>query len=89
MTSIETSNVKTASKKADIIAVLRKTCRELEARKRSLEELITVLEQGKDDIKVEDERLKEDADKEQHDGCASSSTKEAAEDSDSLGDNPA
>ena len=44
MTSAETSNVKAHSKKADVIAVLKETCRELDARKRTLEELITSLE---------------------------------------------
>src|ERR1043165_1162371 len=49
MTSAETSNVKANSQKADVIAVLRETCRELDARKKSLEELITTLEQEKED----------------------------------------
>jgi hypothetical protein len=34
------------------------------------------LEQEKDDMEVEDERLEENADEEQHDGSASNSTEE-------------
>ena len=52
MTSAETSTVKEYSQKANVIAVLRATCKELEARKQSLEELISQLEQ---DTEVEDE----------------------------------
>src|ERR1051325_4172845 len=52
MTSAETSAIKENSQKTNVIAVLRATCKELEARKQSLEELILQLEQ---DTEVEDE----------------------------------
>ena len=45
MTSAETSTVKTQSKKSDVIAVLKETCKELDTRKRTLENLIARLEQ--------------------------------------------
>src|ERR1043165_9639476 len=54
MTSGETSNVKATSQKATVLAVLKATCKELEARKQSLEELISQLEQ---DTEVEDEGI--------------------------------
>ena len=54
MTSAETSNVKATSQKATVLAVLKATCKELEARKQSLEELISQLEQ---DTEVEDEGI--------------------------------
>ena len=56
MTSAETSNVKANSQKANVIAVLKETCRELEARKQTIEELISTLEKEKD-TEVEEERL--------------------------------
>ena len=59
MTSGETSNVKATPQKANIIAVLKATCKELEARKQSLEELIYQLEQ---DTEVEDEGIAVDND---------------------------
>lgn len=55
MTSGETSHVKPKPQKADVIAVLKETCRELEARKKSLEELIATLEREQD-TDAEDER---------------------------------
>ena len=82
MTSAETSNVKAHSKKADVIAVLKETCRELDARKGTLEELITSLEQEEN----EEQMREEDADEEQHDGSARSSPEDAAENSASSGD---
>ena len=82
MTSAETSNVKAHSKKADVIVVLKETCRELDARKRTLEELITNLEQEEN----EEQMREEDADKEHHDGSARSSPEDAAENSASSGD---
>ena len=60
MTSAETSNVKANTQKADVIAVLKETCRELEARKQTLEELISTLEK-EEDTEVEEERLAGDA----------------------------
>ena len=80
MTSAETSNVKVNSQKAGVIVVLKETCRELEARKQTLEELISTLEKEKD-TEVEDERLaedtaadvNEDADADQETGADSSS----------------
>jgi hypothetical protein len=60
MTSAETSNVKTTSQKANVIAVLKETCRELEARKQTIEELISTLEK-EEDTEVEEERLAGDA----------------------------
>ena len=74
MTSAETSKVNAHSKKADVIAVLKETCRELDVRKRTLEELIASLEQEEN----EEQMREEDADEEQHD---------AAENSASSGDN--
>src|ERR1043165_4563868 len=59
MTSAETSTVKENSQKANVIAVLKATCKELEARKQSLEELISQLEQ---DTEVEDEGFADDND---------------------------
>ena len=44
ITSAETSSVKTQSKTSDVIAVLKETCKELEARKKTLEILIARLE---------------------------------------------
>ena len=44
ITSAETSSVKTQSKTSDVIAVLKETCKELEARKKTLENLIDRLE---------------------------------------------
>ena len=44
------------------------------------------MEQEKDDMEVEDERLEENADEEQHDGSASSSTGNDVEDSASSRD---
>src|ERR1051325_9699881 len=61
MTSAETSNVKENSQKATVIAVLKATCKELEARKQSLEELISQLEK-EPDTEVEDEGLAGDGD---------------------------
>ena len=89
MTSAETSNVKANSQKSNVIDVLRETCRELEARKKSLEELITTLEKEKDDTKVEDERLHEDAEEDQQDGAESSSTEEDTYHSASSGEDSA
>ena len=57
MTSAETSNVKENSQKANAIAVLKATCKELEARKQSLEELISQNSEGED----EDFAVKDDA----------------------------
>ena len=82
MTSAETSNVKDHSNKADVIAVLKETCRELDARKRTLEELIARLEQGQN----EEQMREEDADDEHHDEYARSSPENAAENSASSGD---
>ena len=82
MTSVETSNVKAHPKKDDVIIVLKETCRELDARKRTLEELITSLEQEEN----EEQMREEDADEEQHDGSARSSPEDAAENSASSGD---
>ena len=59
MTSAETSNVKANSQKADVIVVLKETCRELEAWKQTLEALISTLEKEKDS-EVEEERLNGD-----------------------------
>ena len=57
MTSAETSTVKTQSKKSDVIAVLKETCKELETRERTLENLISRLEQEE----TEGQRREEDA----------------------------
>ena len=70
MTSAETSNVKAHSKKTDVIAVLKETCRELDARKRTLEELIASLEQEENDEQMREE----DADEEQHDAAENSAS---------------
>ena len=81
MTSAETSNVKANSQKANVIVVLKETYRELEARKHTIEELISTLEKEKD-TEVEDEglagdvsaeNLDEDADADQATGADSSS----------------
>ena len=45
ITSAETSSVKTQSKISDVIAILKETCKELETRKKTLENLISRLEQ--------------------------------------------
>ena len=45
MTSAETSTVKSHSKNIDVIAVLKETCRELDTRNRTLEDLSARLEQ--------------------------------------------
>src|ERR1051325_7830231 len=89
MTSAETSNVKANSQKANVIAVLKETCRELEARKQTIEELISTLEQEKEDTEVEDERLHEDAEEDQQDGAESSSTEEDTYHSASSGEDSA
>src|ERR1043165_2699972 len=60
MTSAETSTVKPNSQRENVIAVLKETCRELEARKQTIEELISTLEK-EEDTEVEEERLAGDA----------------------------
>ena len=72
MTSAETSNVKAHSKKADVIAVLKETCRELDARKRTLEELIARLEQEENEEQIREE----DADEDQHNAEDSASSED-------------
>ena len=62
ITSAETSSVKTQSKTSDVIAVLKETCKELNTRKRNLEDLIARLEQEEN----EGQRREEDADEDQH-----------------------
>ena len=57
MISAETSTVKSHSKKTDVIAVLKETCKELDTRKRTLEDLIARLEQEE----IEGQRREEDA----------------------------
>ena len=47
MTSAKTSTVKENSQKANVIVVLKATCKELEARKKSLEELTLHLKRRK------------------------------------------
>ena len=72
MTSAETSNVKTHSKKTDVIVVLKETCRELDTRKRTLEELIARLEQEENEEQIREE----DADEDQHNAEDSASSED-------------
>ena len=72
MTSAETSTVKSHSKKTDVIAVLKETCKELDTRKRTLEDLIARLEQEEN----EGQRREEDADEDQHNAEDSASSED-------------
>ncbi|XP_058741935.1 uncharacterized protein LOC131614357 [Vicia villosa] len=60
MTSAETSTSRASASKAEVIAMLKETCKELEARKISLEKMISTLEMDEnkefsDAVKMEDE----------------------------------
>ena len=60
ITSAETSSAKTQSKTSDVIAVLKETCKELETRKKTLENLIAKLEQEETEGNRREEGVVED-----------------------------
>ena len=55
ITSAETSSAKSQSKTSDVIAVLKETCKDLDARKRTLEALIAKLEKEEAEASMREE----------------------------------
>ncbi|XP_050889149.1 uncharacterized protein LOC127094351 [Lathyrus oleraceus] len=88
MTTGETSRVSKQPGKADVIAMLKETCRELEARKLNLEKLISTLEMTEGDVLGEAVAVAEEAERRGEEGEADASPDDGTDDdADSESDN--
>ncbi|XP_058746013.1 uncharacterized protein LOC131618874 [Vicia villosa] len=71
MTSAETSKYGASVSKAEVIAILKETCKELESRKMSLEQMIDTLEMDENEEFVDTEEMEDKDDQELEEESAS------------------
>ncbi|XP_050915099.1 uncharacterized protein LOC127130068 [Lathyrus oleraceus] len=80
MTTGETSRVSNQPGKAAVIAMLKETCRELEARKLNLEKLISTLEMTEGDVLGEADDAAKEAERQGEEGEANASPDDGTDD---------